>query len=225
MVTRRKTRKAVTATVEGLHASFHRLDQKVHAMITKGCTDRQLTSCIRKEWSGLFHTDLSTPAVRGLVMHYRALHKGARKTRKQKQKGGMAPMNWTLGQGTTDPVYGRFPVEIGTSPQAIRGLDLGRFFESNTGRTCNTTGGHPAPNQSQSQGGGSFTAAMAQGHFPATIPHNTIQTIGSSLQGAPIVNPPADPVSATTHLSNYTLQPYDARALMQIDTMAPIYRS
>lgn len=223
MVTRRKTRKAVTATVEGLHASFHRLDQKVHTMITKGCTDRQLITCIRKEWSGLFHTDLSTPAVRGLVMHYRALHKGARKTRKQKQKGGMAPMNWTLGQGTTDPVYGRFPMEIGTTPQTIRGLDLGRFFESNTGRTCNTTGGHPAP--SQSQGGGSFAAAMAQGHFPATIPHNTIQTIGSSLQGAPIVNPPADPVSATTHLSTYTPQPYDARALMQIDTMAPVYRS
>lgn len=224
MVTRRKTRKAVTATVEGLHASFGKLDEKVRAMIMKGCTDRQLTSCIRKEWSGLFHTDLSTPAVRGLVMHYRAVHKGTRKTRKQKQKGGMAPMGWNMAQGTTNPVYGRFPMEIGTTPQAIRGLDMGRFFESNVGRTCNTTGGRPAPSQGK-QGGGSFAAAMAQGHFPATIPHNTIQTIGSSLQGAPIVNPPADPVSATTHLSTYTPQPYDARALMQIDTMAPVYRS
>lgn len=221
MVTRRKTRKAVTATVEGLHASFHRLDEKVRAMITKGCTDRQLTSCIRKEWSGLFHTDLSTPAVRGLVMHYRAIHRGKKKTRKQ--RGGMAPMNWVQGQGTTDPVYGRFPMEIGTTPQAIRGLDLGRFFESTGGRTCNTTGGHPAPGQGQN--GGSFAAALAQGHFPATVPRNTLETIGSSLQGAPITNPPSDPVSATTHLSTYTPQPYDARALMQIDTMAPVYRS
>ena len=229
MVTRRKTRKAVTATVEGLHASFGALDTKVRAMIMKGCTDRQLTSCIRKEWSGLFHTDLSTPAVRGLMMHYRAVHKGNRKTRKQKQKGGMAPMDWNMAQGTTNPVYGRFPMEIGTTPQAIRGLDLGRFFESTGGRTCNATGGHPAPtstgNPGSGQGGGSFAAAVAQGHFPATVPRNTLEVLGSTLQGAPIRDPPADPVSATTHLSTYTPQPYDARALMQIDTMAPVYRS
>lgn len=206
MVTRKnRTRKATRQTVEGLHASFDKLDTKVQSMIKKGCTDSQLASCIRKEWSGLFHTDLSTPAVRGMVIHYRAVHKSSKKTRKQ--RGGMAPVDWTMGQGVTE-VYGRFPVEIGTTPQTIRALDLGRFFESTGGRTCNATGGH--------------AAQMGGVHFPATVPRNGLEIIGSTLQGAPITNPVATPVSSSANTSTFNPLPYDAKSVTMINTMAPI---
>jgi hypothetical protein len=208
MVTRKaknRTRKASRRqTVEGLHASFTNLDTKVRAAIKKGCTDAQLACCIRYVWSSLFHTDLSTPAVRGMVLHYRAVH--SKKTRKQ--RGGMAPVAWTMGQGVTDQVYGRFPAEIGTTPQTIRALDLGRFFESNGGRTCNTTGGH--------------AAQMGGVHYPATVPRNSLEIIGSTLQGAPITNPIATPVSSTANTSTFHPLPYDAKSLMMINTMAPI---
>ena len=217
---RRVTRKASAgATVEGLHASFEKLDGSVRSMIAKGCTDSKLASCIRKEWSRLFHTDVSVPAVRGMIRHYRSVHKNLRATRR-KQRGGMAPTDWNMAQGTNQ-VYGRFPVEIGTSPQAVRSLDMGRFFESNGGRTCNSTGGH-APG-SIGQAGGSAGESAMQGHFMASVPRNPIEAVGSTLQGAPITNPPASPVSPTTNLAVYNPNVYPARDLMPISTLGPVF--
>jgi hypothetical protein len=71
-----------------------------------------VADAIDKTWENLFHHGLSAAALKGLTMHYRALYR-SRRTRKNKQRGGMAPLDWTLGQGTTAPVYGSFPVEIG----------------------------------------------------------------------------------------------------------------
>jgi hypothetical protein len=216
---RRMTRKAVaTETVEGLHASFGKLDAYVRTLIAKGCTDSKLSACIRKEWSSLFHSDISTPAIRGMIRHYRSVHKKNRKTRRN-QRGGMAPMDWTMSQGTTEQVHGRFPVEIGVSPQAIRALDMGRFFESTGGRTCNSTGGHAAPGQA----GGSAAAAAGWGHFPASVPRNPIEAVGSTLQGAPITNPHASPVSPTTNLAVYNPDVYPAKDLMPISTLGPVF--
>jgi hypothetical protein len=220
MVKRRATRKANRrTTVEGLHASFGRIDDKVRAMIAKGATDSALMECIRKEWTRQFHMDISAPAVKGMVMHYRVVHPGSkRKTRKQ--KGGMAPLDWTMGQGTTEHVYGRFPVEMGTSPQVIRSLDLGRFYESRTGRICDSTGGHAAPGQ---MGGGIFDA-MLMGKAPASVPHNMVETAVSTVQGAPIANPLASPVSAYIQGSTFAPTPYDAGSISHISSLAPVYK-
>jgi hypothetical protein len=225
MVTRRnkrsarKTKKgARAATVEGIQASFQSIDTKVKTLIAKGGTDSALATCIRNAWDEQFHMDLSPAAIKGMIVHYRAVHKG-RGTRR-KQKGGMAPLDWTMGQGTTAHVYGRFPVEIGTTPQVVRALDLGRFYENRVGRALDTTGGHPAPGQ---KGAGLFDA-LAMGHAPASVPRNFMEMGVSAIQGAPITNPAPSPVSAHVPLATAAPASYDATSISSISSLAPIYK-
>jgi hypothetical protein len=220
----RKTRKSGMPTVEGLHASFDKIAAKVTSMIEKGATDSKLLNCIKNAWMEQFHMELSVPAVKGMIMHYRALHRpdGKRKTRKA-QRGGMAPVEWTMGQGITDNVYGRFPVEIGTTPQVVKALDLGRFYESTGGRSCNATGGHAAPASAGMSGGGLLDAVL-QGHAPASVPRNFVETGVSTVQGAPIMNPAASPISATANLSAYAPRAYDPGNLSSIASLAPVFK-
>lgn len=217
----RVTRKGskVGVTVEGLQSSFEKIDKKVRDMVARGNTDTQLAICIQKSWENQFHTELSSTAVKGLLSHYRATTTtGKRKTRK-KQRGGMAPLSWTLGQGITAPVYGRFPVEEGAQPSVVKSLD--RFYESPIGRACDSTGGYPAPTQT---GGGIFDA-LANGHAPASIPHNMLESTVSAIQGRPISNPNPSPVTANPPLSEFQPQPFNPSAISQITTMAPVYPS
>jgi hypothetical protein len=225
----RRTRKNVT--VEGLHASFDRIASKVHTLIQKGSTDSDLACCIRDSWSEQFHTGLSNPAVKGMIMHYRAIYgsgkgsKGNRKTRKS-QRGGMAPLDWTMGQGTTDHVYGRFPVEMGTSHQVVKALD--RFTENRGGRACDTTGGHGPQmggHKSRSQKGGGVYDAVMMGHAPHSVPRNVVETGVSSIQGAPIENPHSSPVSSTVHLAAFAPKPYDVNEITNISTLAHVYKA
>ena len=101
-------------------------------MIGKGATDSEVAVCIQKSWLELFHIPVSGTAVKALVMHYRAVHGSSSKrvTRKSKRKGkgqhgGMAPLDYMMGQGLTSQSFGRFPVEMGTTPNVLNGLDLG----------------------------------------------------------------------------------------------------
>jgi hypothetical protein len=222
---KRQTRKA--ATVEGLHASFEKIDSKVRSMVEKGKTDNDLACCIRKAWSEQFHMGLSEPAIKGMILHYRATMK--RHTRKasgrgRSQKGGMAALDWTMGQGVTDHVYGRFPIEMGTSRQVLQSLDLGRFYENNGGRSCDTTGGHPAPGLAGKQAGGGFFSTVFNGHAPASIPHNAIETTVSTIQGAPIANPNPSPISAHVPLATYTPAAYNTGAISSVKALTSLYR-
>ena len=230
---RRTTRKAKAATVEGLHASFGKIDGKVKTMIAKGATDSELARCIQKTWSEQFHMSLSMPAVKGLILHYRAVHPAGAKRKTRKQRGGMAPVDWTMGQGTTDFTYGRFPVEIGTTPQVLKALDLGRFYESTGGRSCDATGGHAAPGQqmggkrsgySRKQHGAGILDAIGMGHAPASVPRNVVETTVSTVQGHPIMNPPPSPVAATTNMAVYEPKPYDASSISSISSLQSLYK-
>jgi hypothetical protein len=229
--TGRRTRKAGAVTIEGLHASFEKIDKKVATMIAKGQTDAELTCCIRKAWSEQFHMGLSMPAIKGMIVHYRALHKGdgKRKTRKSRgQTGGMAPMDWIMGQGITDKVYGEFPVEMGTSALVSKGLDLGRFYESDGGRVCDSTGGHPAPGQPGSPfplKGGGVLDAIGMGHAPASVPRNVLEIGTGAIQGvAGAGGPSSSPVTYQPSSVGYSPKAFDASALSSIASLAPIYK-
>jgi len=219
---RRSSRKSrAYASVEGLHTSFNMIDDKVKALINKGATDSALACCIQKAWTEQFHMDISAPAVKGMIMHYRAVHPGSgRKTRKA-QKGGVAPIDYVMGQGTTDFVYGRFPVEIATTPQVVQALDNQRFFESNGSRACNTTGGHAAPGQ---MGGGLFDS-IAMGFAPASVPRNFIESGVGAIQGAPRGNPDPSPVRASVPLATFMPRPYAQEQISSISTLAPVYKA
>jgi len=214
-------------TVDGLRTVFERIDERVRGLIESGKGDSALGVCLRNAWNEYFHQVLSTPAVKGMISHYRAMHKSKKDTRKQ--KGGMAPLDYMGGQGTTDAVYGRFPVEIGTSPSVVQSLD--RFYESPIGRSCNATGGFDAPPQmggrrskkQKKQVGGNLLDAVFIGHAPASVPRNFVESTVSTLQGRPILNPPASPVTYTPGSNAVDTKPFDPQAITQMSTLAPVY--
>jgi hypothetical protein len=214
-MTRRRGRSGA-ASVESLHASFERIDKKARAQINKGATDSALASCIRHAWDEQFHVPLSGPALKGMVGHYRRLFGSkVRKTRRA-QRGGMAPMNWDMGQGVSAAVYGKFPVELGTYDGAVKSLD--RFYESPIARSCDTTGGKPAPAQT----GGGVIDAFIMGHPPASAPRNPIEGVISAGQGRATLNPAREPSVSALQLDSYTPTPFSASA-HTISSMTPIY--
>jgi hypothetical protein len=226
----RKTRKSghgVSVTVESLQSSFESIDKKIRNLIERGKTDSSVLEQLKRSWNEHFHMSLSPAALRGLMMHYRATSK--RTTRKQKggQRGGMAPLDASMGQGITGAVYGRFPVEMGTSPQVMRAFDLDRFYENPITRSCNTTGGFDAPRQtggSQLQTGGGVIDALGLGHMPSSIPHNRLETAVSALQGRTIADPIATPVASSVALASASPQPFDTTQVSQITSLAPIFK-
>ena len=129
-------------------------------------------------------------------------------------------MDHTMGQGVTSAVYGRFPVEIGTSPQVIRSLDLTRFYEHPISRGCNPSGGFDAPRQT----GGGIIDAVGMGHMPASVPRNALETTISAIQGRTIADAPATPVAATVATVNAAPQPFDTTQVSQITSLAPIFK-
>lgn len=217
-------------TVEGLHNTFEKIDGRVRCMIERGKPDSALACCVRKAWREFFHRDLSNPAVEGMIRHYRSVYspKGKRGTRRA-QRGGMAPMDYTMGQGITGAVYGRFPVEIGATPSVVSSLD--RFFESPIGRSCDSTGGYPAPPQKggrratrRAQKGGGIFDSLFQPHAPASVPRNVVETSLSTIQGAPIRNPPATPIAYEASLRTAPLQPFNPSSISSMSTLAPVYQ-
>jgi hypothetical protein len=221
-LTRRKGQHG-TLSVAVLHTAFEKLDERMRLEIGRGATDSELGACLKGQWSTLFQSSLSPAAVRGMVLHYRALYKaGPRKTRKagrRGQKGGMAPIGYGLGQGIADPVYGRFPVDMGATPRVVASLD--RFYENPVSRACDSTGGHDAP-VGQQEGGGLIDAMLA-GKAPASIPHNVVEMGVSAIQGASIRNPPGDPVAHTWQLSAPPATVFNPSSLSNISNLAPIY--
>jgi hypothetical protein len=218
---KRQTRRAGSrrgTTVEKLHSSFSAMDHKIRSVIEKGITDSDLAEHLRDQWSKHFHQDLSDAAAKGMVQHYRAVYgsgKSGRRTRKHRQHGGMAPMNWTLGQGTAAAVYGRFPVDMGTSGGALKALDMNRFYESSISRACDSTGGCAAPNQS---GGGAYEAFL-MGKMPASVPRGVLETAVSTVQGSPISDPPRDPTNATWSVPAYQPVPFNG-SLSNLSSLA-----
>jgi hypothetical protein len=186
-------------------------------MILKGVSDKELQNTIRRGWSEQFHSSLSETAIKGLIHHYRSVY-GSRKTRKRGQVGGMAPLDYTMGQGAGSMVYGRFPVEMGSSPQVVRALD--QFYESPVSRSCDTTGGAPAPNQK----GGGFFDSLFMPTAPQSIPVNFMQTAVSAIQGAPVYNPSSNPIASSVTVIPADPKPFDASSLADLSNLQPVYQ-
>lgn len=227
--TTRRRRGRSELSVESLHASFKELDRRVRELLEKGCTDSEAGTCIQRVWGEQFGSPLTPTAVRGLVLHYRATFPVGRKTRKARkdsvqaqaggsaQAGGMAPINWTMGQGVGTTVYGSFPVEMGASASVVKNLDLGRFYESPIGRSCDSTGGHAA------QTGGSLWSSLSMGHAPTSVPPNTIQTVANTLYGSPTTFSSASPIAASVSLASAAPVAFDSSAISKIGSLAPVY--
>jgi hypothetical protein len=238
-------------TVEGLHSAFEKIDDRVRSLIDKGRTESELGRCVEHAWQEFFHRGLSSPAVQGMVRHYQAVYRptGSTRTTRKTQKGGMAPLDYTMGPassalgwqgpGTTDTVYGRFPVEMGATPSVVKSLD--RFYESPIGRHCDSTGGYPAPPQAggkrsghsrktrskrkeKAQHGGGIFDAIFMPHAPTSVPRNVIESGLSAVQGRPIMNPAASPVTYTPSLTTVDPKPFNPTAISEMTSLAPVYQ-
>lgn len=221
-------------SVEGLKSAFEKIDVRMRSLVEKGVGDSKLGSCVRNAWSEFFQRELGSPAVQGMIRHYKAMYspKGLRISRKS-QRGGMAPLDYTMGPGTTDAVYGRFPVEMGATPSVVQSLD--RFFESPIGRSCDSTGGYNAPSQAggrrrsrrggkRGQRGGGFFDALMMPHAPPSVPRNVIESSLSSIQGRPIVNPAASPVTYTPSITTVEPKAFDPVGISTMSSLAPVYQ-
>jgi hypothetical protein len=188
----RKTRKG-GSTVEGLHNSMKRLDAHMKAVLTKDPSAAR--AHLEKKWLEFFGASLTPAAAKGLIVHYEKLY-GRRATRKAaRQRGGMAPINYMMGQGSTDFTYGRFPTPM-SDPQVIRALDLPRFSENRGGRTCDSTGGFDP------QAGGGLFDSLANGYLPASVPRNLLETGVSAFSSRPIADGNPSPVKAHVELAS-----------------------
>lgn len=215
---KKETRRArAGVSVEGLRAAFDKVDAKARSTIESGKPDSVVADAIDKAWMNLFQHGLSPAALKGLTMHYRALYR-SRRTRKNKQRGGMAPMDWTMGQGSTAPVYGSFPVEMGATARTVGALDIDRYFENSASPACDGTG-YPPPKQT---GGGIFDALFAP-HAPASVPANVVEKGLNNLVGAPHHYSSAAPEVRAWNYTNFTPQAFNPSAISSISTLAPVY--
>lgn len=114
------------------------------ALKTFGTFARHATSkeALQRKWHALFGKDLSAASAESFLQHYRKLKKTMTGTRRRKQRGGMAPLDYTLTPPsyTASPgmigVYGNFPTEYGANPGAIDSMD--RYFGSALQQGCGT---------------------------------------------------------------------------------------
>ena len=177
-----------------------RLDAHMKAVLTKNPSAARAQ--LEKKWLEFFGSPLTPAAAKGLIVHYEKLY-GRRATRKatraaskgRHQRGGMAPINYMMGQGNADFTYGRFPTPM-SDPQVIRALDLPRFSENRGGRSCDSTGGFDP------QAGGGLFDSLGNGYLPASVPRNLLETGVSAFSSRPIADGNPSPVKAHVELAS-----------------------
>jgi hypothetical protein len=179
-----------------LHASFARIDDIVRFMIQVNASDSAITCRIRSEWKTMFHQNISDTAIEGLLIHYRSIYKW--KGKGKVQRGGMAPIDSTMGQGTIAHTYGQFPVDITTNQKFIHDLGATRSYDSSVGKSC-------------TQAGGDFWDSVAQGHIPSSVP--TLREIVSAYT----------PVSSSAHLTAITPNIYNPSDIIQVPHASSVY--
>jgi hypothetical protein len=196
-----------------------RIDARMETVLAKN--PQMARAQLEKAWREFFGVPLTPVAAKGLLMHYEKLY-GRRATRKaakgNRQRGGMAPINYMMGQGNTDYTYGRFPTPM-SDPQVVRGLDLGRFYENRGSRACNTTGGFDPPGQK----GAGFFDSISAGYVPASVPRNLLETVSSSFSSRPISDGNPSPIKDHVPLAVSDPRAFDAK-FSSLGELRPIHR-
>lgn len=89
-------------------------------------------TALQRKWDSLFRSELSKHSADAFVRYYRKMKQT------KKQRGGVAPLDYTMTPGANVSVYGRFPVAIDTNQASIRDLDV--YFQNALTADC----GNPA---------------------------------------------------------------------------------
>lgn len=109
---------------------------------------------LQTKWNQLFDSALDTKAANAFVTYYRKMKKN---TRKNRQSGGVAPLDYAMTPGANVSVYGKFPVAVDTDQASIRDLDV--YFHDALTRDCGNPAQaaafpHPSSEMGSNQAGG-----------------------------------------------------------------------
>lgn len=180
------------------------------------------SSQLETTWRRLFSQRLGPEAASSFTRFYREMRKSNtvkhgkkasrrmaktaqkkhRKTGRRTQRGGAAPLGYTMTPGLPVKTFGEFPVEAATDPQSIKDLDV--FWQSGHGPSAPPaywpsvpadmgsnkvqTGGGRRRKTRRAQRGGSLMDSLAmRSPFPfnGTVPQNMLQTVASAWSGTP----------------------------------------
>jgi hypothetical protein len=102
--------------------------QSFNEYARKSAAKTDAASALQTKWKSLFSDSLSDTSANTFVKYYRDMTR--------KQKGGMAPLSYSMTPGANVSVYGRFPTEVDTDMGSIRDLDV--YFQNSLTTGCGT---------------------------------------------------------------------------------------
>ena len=197
------------------------------------------SSLLQTTWQRLFSQRLGPEAARSFADFYREMRKSNtvkhstkggkkasrrltsaktivqkkhRKTGRRLQRGGAAPLGYTMTPGLPVKTFGEFPIEAATDSQSIKDLDV--FWQSGHGPSAPPAywptvpadmGSNKVPqagggrrNTRRAQRGGSLMETITMRSpfsYISTVPQNTLQTAAGAWSGTPaaVSSNPVDP--------------------------------
>ena len=177
-------------------------------------------------WKRIFGNTMTETAAKGFSDYYKKMV-DAKKTRKRatsrKQRGGAAPLDYTMTPGIPLATWGQFPVEVDTDPGSIKDLDV--YFHDSLPLSAPgywpsvpadmgsnkfvANGGMRRRNKKmrtrrRQRGGNLLESLVMRPIFTATAPPNIAQIAANAWAGSPAAIP--TPPSAV----HYTWSPAGA---------------
>jgi hypothetical protein len=185
----RKLSKTKISTIPELKRSFDRLDAETQKILAAPGSPLEKVKRFQKVWMNIFHKTVTKDAAEA----YLAIKKKTRGRATRKQRGGMAPLDYSLRPGIDGP-YGTYPAYV----QSGIGYPMPGILEG-----CGVTNSGPQLSASlgTNQVGGQAQAslmdvahAFAMRPIAPSIPPSVFQDIQSSYMGQPL-GASSDPVT------------------------------
>ncbi len=209
------------------------------------------TDELKSAWKAVFHKELSTKGANTFATYYKEMRSktskrgGARKTLRKRssrkgarrvrrvQRGGVAPVNYTMTPGIYAQTYGQFPVEVDTDPASLKDLDVyfhdslplsppGYWPKVPADMGSNKVGGARKGKKTrrQQRGGNLLESLKMSPLLPAiATPYpNVIQSINNAWSGGTTAVPaPSSAVQYTWQLQGSTGAPINPGLVTNID--------
>jgi hypothetical protein len=160
---------------------------------------------------------MSAAAAKGFSEYYKTMARAKKQTtRRRKQRGGAAPLNYVMTPGMPLATWGQFPVEVDTDPGSIKDLDVyfhdslplsppGYWPNVPADMGSNKFVASGGTRRHRKQRGGNLLESLAMRPiFTATAPPNVLQIAANAWAGSPEAIP--TPASAV----HYTWSPASA---------------